>query len=187
VLVRECADTLSPPGHALEVAPLTDAVFGGFLRGRGWSYVSVDRWRTGNPHDPRHVEFVDHELDVTDLNLFGDDEFQLIIVQHVIEEVEDFERALAELARVLADDGAALLEIPYDARRERSERQPPNHYGNVWMFGRDLREALERHFGGVESRRMAEGGYRGEVFVCRTGGGSAPGNQSTGASSSGNI
>lgn len=185
MLVRECADALATPGRALEVAPLTEVVFGGFLRGRGWSYVSVDRWRTGNPHDPRQVEFVDHELDVTDLHLFRDDEFQLIIVQHVLEEVDDFERGVGELARVLADDGAALLEIPYDARRERSERQPPNHYGNVWLFGRDLRDALERRFASVEPRRMAEGGYRGEVFVCRTAGGSAPGNQSSAASSTG--
>ena len=37
----------------LEAGPANRRVFGDFLRERGWVYTSIDRWRTGNPNDPR--------------------------------------------------------------------------------------------------------------------------------------
>jgi len=180
-LARSCEGLLAAAGggRCLEAGPATPRVFGEFLEERGWDYESVDRWRTGNPRDPRAVSFVDREADLTDLSVFADGEFDLFIAQHVIEEIEDYERALDEIARVLKPAGTALLEIPFDPGRERSERQPPDHFGNVWNFGADLLERLRAGFGEVEARTLAEGGYSGTLFVC--GGGEGRGEEPGGA------
>ncbi|HEX8050664.1 MAG TPA: N,N-dimethylformamidase beta subunit family domain-containing protein, partial [Solirubrobacterales bacterium] len=166
-LARECAPLLAGGGRCLEAGPANRRVYGEFLRERGWTYRSLDRWRTGNPRDPRAVGFVDDEADLTDLSIFADGEFDLFLAQHVIEEIEDYGRALGEIARVLGPGGTALLEIPFDPERERSERQPPDHFGNVWTFGRDLLDALRARFDEVETVALAEGAYRGTLLVCR--------------------
>lgn len=168
-LARACAELLGRGGRCLEAGPASPRVFGGFLAARGWDYTSVDRWRTGNPHDPRAVPFVDHEVDLRDLSLFADGEFDLFVAQHVIEEIEDYERALDEIARVLRRGGTALLEIPFDPSRPDSRRQPPDHFGNVWAFGADLLGELEARFGTVEQVRLREGAYRGTLLVCGAG------------------
>jgi SAM-dependent methyltransferase len=165
-LARECAPLLAGGGSALEAGPANRRVYGEFLRERGWTYRSLDRWRTGNPNDPRAVGFVDHEADLTDLSIFADGEFDLFLAQHVIEEIEDYGRALDEIARVLGPGGTALLEIPFDPGRERSERQPPDHFGNVWSFGADLLDELRTRFAEVETVTLEEGGYRGTLLVC---------------------
>ena len=152
---------------ALEVGPLNERVYGEFLRDRGWVYVSVDRSRRGNEHDPRSVAFVDMEADLRDLSRFGSGTISLIIVQHVIEEIPEYELALSELARVLAPDGVALLEIPFDPRREHSERQEPDRYGNVWRFGADLPDSVRTHFRALDVVQGEEGTYLGRIMVCR--------------------
>jgi hypothetical protein len=170
-LARSCEDLFAAAaGRCLEAGPATRRVFGGFLEERGWDYESLDRWRTGNPRDPRAVSFVDHEADLTDLSRFADGAFDLFIAQHVIEEIEDYERALDEVARVVGSSGTALLEIPFDPDRQRSERQPPDHFGNVWIFGADLLDRLRDRFAAVEARTLSEDSYSGTLFVCGAGG-----------------
>jgi hypothetical protein len=155
--------------RALEAGPASPRVFGDFLRERGWRYQSIDQSRRGNPNDPRAVGFIDHEANLCDLSLFADDSIHLVIVQHVIEEIIDFELALGELARVLALAGTALLEIPFDPGLENSERHPPNRYGNVWRFGADLPLRVGKHFADVEVVELQEVQYFGRLLVCRHG------------------
>jgi SAM-dependent methyltransferase len=152
---------------ALEAGPASPRVFGGFLRERGWRYTSIDQSRRGNPNDPRAVGFIDHETDLCDLSLLEDDSIELVIVQHVIEEIADYPKALSELARVLAPAGTALLEIPFDPKLARSERHPPNHFGNVWRFGADLPASVQEHFPDVDVVGLQEAGYFGRLLVCR--------------------
>lgn len=152
--------------RCLEAGPASRKVFGDFLREREWKYTSVDRWRTGNPNDPREVGFVDYEADLCDLSAFADGQFDLFIAQHVIEEIEDYGAALDEIRRVLGPGGTALLEIPFDPRRDLSERQPADHFGNVWRFGRDLVDRLGERFERVTEQSLAEGDYSGVVFAC---------------------
>jgi SAM-dependent methyltransferase len=168
-LARSCASRLESGGRCLEAGPANPRVFGGYLRERGWEYQSCDRWRTGNPNDPRPVSFVDHEVDLCDLSTFDDSEFDLFIAQHVIEEIAEYGLALDEIARILRPGGVALLEIPFDPRRERSERQPPDHFGNVWTFGADLLEEVGRRFDEVETLPLREGRYEGALLVCASG------------------
>jgi SAM-dependent methyltransferase len=151
---------------SLEIGPLNSRVFAEYLRDRGWSYRSADRSKSGHPNDPRHVEFVDHEVDLCHLDRFPDSSVDLVIAQHVIEEIVDYRQALDEIRRVLSPGGAALLEIPFDRRRAVSQRQAANHFGNVWQFGADLLVELETRFAGVDAQVLAEGAYRGELLVC---------------------
>jgi hypothetical protein len=58
----------------------------------------------------------DLRLDITDMDL-PDSSFDLILCSHVLEHVPDDRAALAELRRVLADGGLALVLTPYRADR----------------------------------------------------------------------
>ena len=91
----------------------------------------------------------------------------LVLVQHVIEEIPEYRRAFEEIARVLADDGVALLEVPFDPASPRSERQPLDGFGNVWRFGADLPDVGRQHFAEVDVVSYREGHHRGQLLVCR--------------------
>jgi SAM-dependent methyltransferase len=153
--------------RALEAGALNARVFGGYLRERGWVYTSVDRSRKGNPHDPRDTAFIDLESDLCELTQVASDSVSLFLAQHVIEEIPDYRAALGEIARVLAEDGVALLEIPFDPGKERSQSQPPGAFGNVWVFGADLTDYVREHFGEVEVLSYTDGAFRGVLHVCR--------------------
>ncbi len=169
-LARSQADLLAhgEGRQALEIGPLSPWVFGRYLRERGWRYAGADRWRRGNPADPRDTSFIDLETDLCDLSAFEDRSVHLVLIQHVIEEIPEYRRAFEEIARVLADDGVALLEIPFDPTRPQSERQPPDGFGNVWRFGADLPDVARRHFAEVDVLSYLEGRHRGQLLVCRT-------------------
>jgi SAM-dependent methyltransferase len=152
---------------ALEIGPLNERVFGEFLSERGWEYTSVDQSRRGNVRDPRAVGFIDFEADARDLSAFADDALRLLMAQHVIEEISDYEAALAEIGRVVGPGGCALLEIPFDPGKERSERQEADGFGNVWRFGADLPRVVSGHFDRLDVVDLAEGVYRGRLLVCR--------------------
>jgi SAM-dependent methyltransferase len=151
---------------ALEIGPLNERVFGGYLREREWVYTAVDQSRRGNASDPRAVGFIDFEADARDLSAFDDGSLQLLLAQHVIEEIADYETALGEIARVLGSGGMALLEIPFDPSRPRSESQQADGFGNVWRFGADLPEIVARHFDEVDVVAISEGVYTGHLLVC---------------------
>jgi SAM-dependent methyltransferase len=157
-------------GHgrsALEVGPLSPRVFGDYLRDRGWRYTSIDQSMQGNPVDPRDTRFVDGEVDLCHLEPFADGSQQLVMAQHVIEEIVEFRRAFAEIARVLSNDGTALLEIPFDPAQPRSQSQPPAAFGNVWRFGAELPDLAREHFAEVDVLCYREGAHRGHLFICR--------------------
>jgi SAM-dependent methyltransferase len=151
---------------AIEIGPLNRRVFGDHLRERGWRYIGIDGSRAGNPHDPRSVDFIDYETDARELAPIADRAMWLVIVQHVLEEIDEYDRALAAIARVLAPDGTALLEIPFDPERPDSAHHPPDRFGNVWSFGRDLLDVVHQHFDTIEVVEYAEGVSRGRFLVC---------------------
>jgi SAM-dependent methyltransferase len=153
--------------RALEVGPLSPRVFGEHLRARGWQYTSIDQSMRGNPVDPRDTSFVDQEVDLCHLEPFSDSSLDLLMAQHVIEEIVDFKRAFAEIARVLSAQGTALLEIPFDPAQPRSQSQPPAAFGNVWRFGAELPDLAREHFSEVDVLCYREGRHRGHLFICR--------------------
>lgn len=169
-LVRSQAELLDRGAgrQALEVGPLNRRVFGDYLRKRGWRYTSIDQSRRGNPVDPRDTSFVDLELNLCDLAPFEDGSVQLVLAQHVIEEIVDYRQAFAEIARVLRGGGTALLEVPFDPARRDSESQPPGAYGNVWRFGAELPDVARAHFDEVDVLAYRENRHNGQMLICRT-------------------
>ena len=153
--------------EVLEIGPLNATVFGDYLRARGWRYVSADRSRRGNPHDPRDVSFIDIESDARKLSKIRNGTMDLVIAQHVIEEIPEYERAISEVSRVLHGSGSALLEIPFDPSRLRSEPHQPDGFGNVWRFGADLPETVRKYFAHVDIVSLAEQSFTGRLLACR--------------------
>ncbi len=85
----------------LDVAP--DKILASWIR--QWEnieYRSVDLYMPG----------VDDVADITDLNIYEDGKFDIIICSHVLEHINDDRRAISELHRILKDDGFALIMVP---------------------------------------------------------------------------
>ncbi len=153
-------------GRCLEVAPLNAWVFGGFLREQGWGYEAVDKRLLREHSDPGGFDdFIDHDRDLADLHGLATAGYELVILQHVLEQVADYRAALDELSRILEPGGRALLEIPGHTQA-RTEHKPGDRYGNRWTFGDDLVVDLERRFESVRRQKVAMGRYRGSFYVC---------------------
>jgi SAM-dependent methyltransferase len=54
----------------------------------------------------------DDVVDIMDMNIYADESFDLIVCSHVLEHVNDDSLAIAELYRVLAKGGSAILMVP---------------------------------------------------------------------------
>mgnify|MGYP001056066047 CR=1 FL=1 len=80
---------------------------------------------------------------------YGDESFDLVIANHVLEHVDDDLKALAEIHRVLKPGGHAILQTPYSAKLHHTWQDPGidtdaarlQAYGqadHVRLFGRDI-------------------------------------------------
>jgi SAM-dependent methyltransferase len=138
-----CIWDLIPGARVLHFAPETnlrrDIVALGPVR-----YVAADLL----PTDPETIE-----MDVTAIPDPASS-YDLIVCNHVLEHVDSVEDALAELFRVLAPGGTAVLQTPYASGLARTFEDPGItndadrlfFYGQAdhcRLFGRDLFEAME--------------------------------------------
>ena len=89
----------------------------------------------------------DVKADICDLP-FGENEYDIILCNHVLEHIPDDTKAMQELYRVLKPGGMAILQIPQDLNREvtfedntitdRDERAKIfGQYDHVRVYGRD--------------------------------------------------
>jgi SAM-dependent methyltransferase len=129
-------------GRVLHIAPER------YVAARIWqnaplSYVQGDL----RPRKPRV-----QTIDACDIAL-ADASVDVVICNHVLEHVEDDARALAEIHRVLAPGGVAVLQTPYSAflRRGLSDEAintpelRAEYYGqfdHVRVYGRDLPDVI---------------------------------------------
>ncbi|RMA57768.1 class I SAM-dependent methyltransferase [Ulvibacter antarcticus] len=85
---------------------------------------------------------------------FHDDTYDYIICNHVLEHIPDDTKAMQELYRVLAPGGTAILQVPYEADRDKTfeddnitdpkERAAIfGQYDHVRVYGMDYFEKLE--------------------------------------------
>lgn len=96
-------------------------------------------------------EAPDRVMSITDIG-FGDGTFDVVIANHVLEQVEDDRRALREVYRVLRPGGYAILQVDVDCRRERtledhgySPEERAKHFGfsdEVRLYGLDYGDRL---------------------------------------------
>lgn len=116
--------------------------------------------RQGNLHVTKgdfYAEGYNYPADVMRLDLrelpFGDESFDLLICNHVLEHIRDDSRALSECFRVLRHGGVAILQVPYstnslctDERTVATAAERAELYGqhdHVRLYGLDYRGRLE--------------------------------------------
>jgi len=84
---------------------------------------------------------------------FPDNNFDFIICNHVLEHIPDDTKAMQELFRVLAPDGTAILQVPYEAARKttfedntiidpKERAKIFGQYDHVRIYGMDYFEKL---------------------------------------------
>lgn len=118
------------------------------------SYATVDLYRGG----------VDIKSDITALP-FGDGAFDIVYASHVLEHVRDDNVAIAEIRRVLAPSGIAVLPVPYYSLEKTVEYPRPFEYGHVRAPGRDYYERYERAFSQVQLHTSNDFPDHNQVFV----------------------
>jgi SAM-dependent methyltransferase len=85
----------------LDIAP--DKTLGNWIKSYSIvNYRSVDLYMEGT----------DDKADITNLNIYENDRFDIILCSHVLEHVSDDRKALAELYRVLRHGGFAIVMVP---------------------------------------------------------------------------
>ena len=131
----------SAPLRVLHFAP-EQAFVQKFKKQKNLTYTTTDL----------NSPIADVKADICDLP-FKDNSFDFIICNHVLEHIPDDTKAMQELYRVLAPSGTAIVQVPYDAKREitfedntitdQSERTRIfGQYDHVRIYGRDYFEKL---------------------------------------------
>ena len=59
-----------------------------------------------------YMDNVDDKVDITDMNIYDDEKFDVIICSHVLEHVEDDRKAISELFRVMKKGGFGIMMVP---------------------------------------------------------------------------
>ena len=96
----------SAPLRVLHFAP-EQAFVQKFKKQKNLTYATTDL----------NSPIADVKADICDLP-FKDNSFDFIICNHVLEHIPDDIKAMQELYRVLAPSGTAIVQVPYDAKRE---------------------------------------------------------------------
>ena len=96
----------SAPLRVLHFAP-EQAFVQKFKKQKNLTYTTTDL----------NSPIADVKADICDLP-FKDNSFDFIICNHVLEHIPDDTKAMQELYRVLAPEGTAIVQVPYDEKRE---------------------------------------------------------------------
>jgi SAM-dependent methyltransferase len=97
---------------------------------------------------------VDVKTDIRNM-VFESDTFDFVICNHVLEHIDDEQRAMKELLRVLKSGGKAILQVPIDYSLEKtfedktitSEKDREKFYGqydHVRLYGKDYPQHLRK-------------------------------------------
>ncbi len=97
----------------------------------------------------------DVKVDIRNMHVFDDNDFDFIICNHVLEHIDNEQKALSELYRILKPGGRAVLQVPINYNLEKSfedntivdkkEREKIfGQYDHVRVYGRDYPEKLRK-------------------------------------------
>lgn len=126
----------------LHFAP-EQAFYKRFRKNKNWDYTTTDL----------NSPIADVKADICDLP-FQENEFDLIICNHVLEHIPDDTKAMQELYRILKPGGTAILQVPYQANREttfedntitdsKERTRIFGQYDHVRVYGMDYFEKLK--------------------------------------------
>jgi len=101
------------PTRILDIAPAP--VLSRFLKS-----LSGAVYRSADLFSP----MADDIVDIMDMSLYPDESFDFIVCSHVLEHVSDDALAIAELYRVLAKGGTAILMVPLLLTAEETDEDP---------------------------------------------------------------
>jgi len=101
-------DFFVAPKKVLHFAP-EQAFYKYFKKQKNLEYTTTDL----------HSPLADIKADICDLP-FKDNEFDVILCNHVLEHIEDDSKAMQELYRILKPKGMAILQVPQDLSREKT-------------------------------------------------------------------
>lgn len=59
-----------------------------------------------------YMEGVDDRSDITEMNIYESEKFDIILCSHVLEHIDDDRKAISELFRILKTDGFAIIMVP---------------------------------------------------------------------------
>lgn len=135
-------DFFSKQSNVLHLAP-EQAFLGRFQKLKHLNYTTADL----------ESPLADVKADICNLP-FGNNTFDWVLCNHVLEHIEDDHRAMSELFRVLKPGGKAILQVPLDAQRAKTfedfnikdaqERaQAFGQYDHVRIYGLDFVDRLQ--------------------------------------------
>jgi SAM-dependent methyltransferase len=135
-------DFFRQPLIVLHVAP-EQIFYQRFKAMTQWQYTTVDL----------HSPLADIKADIGQLP-FGDNQFDLILCNHVLEHIPHDLKAMQELYRVLKKGGTLIAQVPLDENREQTyendritaPKERSQHFGqydHVRVYGRDYYHRLE--------------------------------------------
>ncbi|MBE9047208.1 class I SAM-dependent methyltransferase [Pleurocapsales cyanobacterium LEGE 10410] len=93
----------------------------------------------------------DLKIDITDIS-FDSESFDVVICSHVLEHIDDDNKAIGELFRVLKHNGVAYIQVPYNSSKLTDEDPSANpqerkkRFGqsdHVRLYGTDFLQRLE--------------------------------------------
>ena len=134
--LREETDFFTAPLRVLHFAP-EQAFYKRFRKLKNLEYTTTDL----------NSPLADVKADICDLP-FEDDQFDVILCNHVLEHIPDDRRALSELYRVMKPGGWGVFQVPQDLKREHTFEDPAitdpeerrkifGQYDHVRIYGRD--------------------------------------------------
>lgn len=108
----------------------------------------------------------DVKMDIKDMP-FNNNSFDVLICNHVLEHIDDEEKATSEIYRVLKKGGWAILQVPLDASKDETyedlsitdPKEREKHFGqydHVRLYGNDYPKRLEKSGLKVYPQNMVE-------------------------------
>lgn len=143
----------NPVTRIVDFAPST--TLSNFIRRQIASSKREISYRTADAF----ADGVDDRVDITDMQIYEDGQFDFFLCSHVLEHVPDDRKALGELYRILRPGGRGILMVPIILSLNQIDEDPTvADEGERWRrFGQDDHVRIYSKNGFIE--RVAESGF----------------------------